>query len=684
MSSERKATAVVPATEPDAAEDVARGVEVGTKASWWRRPNLADRFFVITIVAALVPVVVATARAINRGWIPVGDDAFFTVRARDVFTLDHLPLLGTWSSASLNGAQNLNHPGPLLFDVLALPAKLGGGTGIAIGAAAINAAALLGIAIIGYRRGGAVVGAVAVAVGALLAWSMGSEVLFEPWQPHILLLPFLCFVTLVWAVACGDLVALPWAVGVGSFVVQTHLSYAILVPLLGVWGIVGMALVLRGIRRRDPSSWPGLRGRVIRSGAIAAAVFVVCWLQPLIEQFTADGDGNLTRLIRHARDPNVKTVGFDFGIRAVASVVSLPPWWVRPSFANTFAYKTWLPPLLLVAAGSLLVVAVVLVWCWWGARRHHDRVASRIIATAGIVLVCALVSAGRTPTTVFGTEPHVYRWVWPVAAFAALAVAVAVVRRFARFSLQITGACAVVAVVFGLLNLPTSNQGGGPNAQQDAIPASHDLDHKMGALAKDGPLLIDDLFKVVFADPYGGAIMAELDERGIPFVVQDRGLVRQLGPGRRYNGHNARNELLMRLGDSALIAPTGSRLAVRGSGLTAAEQRELSRLRQMIGDYVHASRLRLNVAGERAVARGELPVIQHELQSAGGPDAQAVVDSRELRGVVDGHEAVLDRTWADRFERYVTLQHRFDTQTVALFVRPLASSAASSGSSATR
>ncbi|HEY4396550.1 MAG TPA: hypothetical protein VGO28_02645 [Acidimicrobiia bacterium] len=684
MSSEREATAVVPATEPDAAEEVARGVEVGTRSRWWRRWSLADRLFAITVVAAVVPVAVATARAINRGWIPVGDDAFFTVRARDVFTLEHLPLLGTWSSASLGGAQNLNHPGPLLFDVLALPAKLGGGTGIAIGAAAINVVALLGIAIIGYRRGGAVVGAVAVTVGALLAWSMGSEVLFEPWQPHILLLPFLCFVTLVWAVACGDLVALPWAVGVGSFVVQTHLSYAILVPLVGAWGLVGLALVLRGNRRREPGSWPGLRGRVIRNGVIAAVVFVVCWLQPLIEQFTADGDGNLTRLIRHARDPKVKTVGFDFGIRAVASVVSLPPWWVRPSFGNTFAYKTWRPPSLLLAVGSLLVVAVVLGWCWWGARRHHDRVASRILATAGIVLACALVSAGRTPTTVFGTEPHVYRWVWPVAAFVALAVAVAIVRRLARFSLQITGAFAVVAVVFGVLNLPTSNQGGGPNAQQDAIPAAHDLDRKMGALEQDGPLLIDDLFKVVFADPYGGAIMAELQERGIPFVVQDRGLVRQLGPARRYNGHNARNELLMRLGDSALTAPPGSRLAVRGSGLTAAEQRELSRLRRMIGDYVRAGRLRLNAAGQRAVARGDLPVIGRELRSAAGPDAQAVIDSRELRALVDRHEAVLHGIWADRFERYVTLQHKFDTQTVALFVRPLSSRAASSGSSATR
>jgi hypothetical protein len=206
----------------------------------------------------------------------------------------------------------------------------------------------------------------------------------------------------------------------------------------------------------------------------------------------------------------------------------------------------------------------------------------------------------------------------------------------------------------------------------------------MGALEKDGPLLIDDLFKVVFADPYGGAIMAELDDRGIPFVVRDPGLVRQLGPGRRYNGHNAQNELLMRLGDGALTPPPGSRLAARGSGLTADEQRELSRLRQMIGDYVHAGRLRLNRAGRRAVALGELPVLERDLQSASGPDAQAVLDSRELSAVVKGRDALLHGAWADRFERYVTLQEKFDTETVALFVRPLTSTAVPSGSSETR
>jgi hypothetical protein len=677
MSIERERTASLQAMEHDVDDASPLVSETGTKSRWWRPRSLADRLFVLTIAAAVVPIAVATARAINRQWIPVGDDAFFTLRAKDVFTIDHLPLLGTWSSASLGAAQNLNHPGPLLFDVLALPARLGGGTGLAIGASLINAMSLLGIAIVGYRRGGAVVGAAAVAVGAVLAWSMGSEVLFEPWQPNVLLLPFLFFLILVWAATCGDLAALPWAVGVGSFVVQTHLSYAILVPLLSLWAVVGVAAVLQGARRRDPSSWPALRGRAVRTGVIATAVFAVCWLQPLIEQFTADGDGNVTRLVEHARDSNVETVGFGFGARAVASVASLPPWWLRPSFENTFApHEGWRPPSLLLAVGSLLVLAGALAWCLRVATRRHDRDASRIIVTAALALLCALLSAGRTPVTLFGTEPHVFRWAWPVAAFVVLAIAVAVVRRYTRLSVAITGACALVAVTFGILNLPTTNQGGGPNTQQYAIAPTRDLDQKMGVLASEAPLLIDDPFKI-FANPYAAAVLAELQDRNIPFVASDETLVRQLGPGRRYDGRNARSELLLRLGDDARTAPPGSRLAVRGSGLTTAEQRALADLQRQIGEYVAAGRLRLNSDGRAALASGEFPVLQGQLQSGASADRQALLDSRELITVVDRGEAVLHGVWADRFERYAVLQKRFDTETVALFVRPLTSTSQS-------
>ena len=51
------------------------------------------------LAAALVPFVVAVARAAFKEWMPVGDAAYFTVRSADVLTAHH-PLLGAWSSGS--------------------------------------------------------------------------------------------------------------------------------------------------------------------------------------------------------------------------------------------------------------------------------------------------------------------------------------------------------------------------------------------------------------------------------------------------------------------------------------------------------------------------------------------------------------------------------------------------------
>ena len=51
----------------------------------------------------------------------------------------------------------------------------------------------------------------------------------------------------------------------------------------------------------EPEAWADRRARALRVGAVAGVVFAVCWIQPLIEQFTSDGPGNLTRLVDSGR-----------------------------------------------------------------------------------------------------------------------------------------------------------------------------------------------------------------------------------------------------------------------------------------------------------------------------------------------------------------------------------------------
>ena len=654
-------------------EDVTAGVESPPPLPPMAR--LAFRLFIASIVVAVVPVAVATARAIQNGWLPTGDNALFAVRARDLFSITNLPLLGTWSSASVNAGTQLNHPGPLYFDLLALPARVvQSGAGVAFGAALVNALCVVGIAVFAYRRGGALVGTIAMAATASLCWAMGSELMFEPWNPHSALLPFLLFLVLVWSMTCGDLLALPLAAGIGSLLVQTHLSYALLVPLLGVWGVVGLVLGMRGERSREPDAWAVRRARALRYTAVGGAVLAVCWIQPLIEQFTSDGSGNLTRLVDSARSSKAGTIGIGFGTRVVATVVSLPPWWFRPSMKDAFA-PGWHEPSLGSTVFSLVVVFAVLGWCAWVSLRRRDRVSSWAIATATVGLLAAFVTAWQGPVTVFGNvTPHTFRWLWPLGAFVFFVVASTIGRRLvgsavaSRRTAWLVAGFGLVTVAVAALNLPYADEGRGPNSQEYAIPAAHDLAQQMGSLEGRGPVLIDGLFRAGFADPYGAAVVAELQRRGIPFVARDPVLVRQYGPTRRFNAHNANAALQLRTGADTGDAPSGNRRVARGEGFPAADQRELSQLEAQIGKYVEQGQLRLTPRGQAELDAGNLPNLAQVQAGVLGP--RALFDSRELDVMIQDHFLALRQPWTARFERYAELQRDHDRKTVALFLGP--------------
>jgi hypothetical protein len=399
-------------------------------------------------------------------------------------------------------------------------------------------------------------------------------------------------------------------------------------------------------------------------------VLAVCWIQPLIEQFTADDRGNITRLVDSARSPT-ETIGFGFGARVVATVASLPPWWFRPSMNDAFI-TGWHAPSLVSAVVSLAILAAVLAGCGWDARRRRDRVSTWALATAAVALAIGLVTAGRGPVTAFGNvTAHTFRWLWPLGAFVFLAVAVSLSRRLARRAVTsaLVGVFTLATVTVAVLDLPFTAQRGGPNSFEYAIPAARDLARHMGSLDGQGPLLIDDLFHGAFADPYGGAAAAELQHRGIPFVTGDRGLERHLGPARRFNGRNAKSALLLRTGDATLEAPPGSREVARGEGLSAADQRQLSRLKTQILEYLVQGRLQLDRRGQSELDRGALPNLA-QLQRS-GVDPRVLFTSRELDVMIQQHILVLDDVWSRRFERYADLQHQWDQQTVALFVAPI-------------
>ena len=608
-------------------------------------PRLGSRVFWGAVVVGALPIAIAALRAIERGRIPLGDNALMEIRGRDVFTQHH-PLLGTASSASLSAGNELNHPGPLLFDAVALPARIfGGAAGTAIAVAVVNILSVIGVALVARRRGGVLLGTAAAAMVATLCWTMGSEVLYEPWNPHSVVLPFLLFLTLVWSASCGDLVALPWAVAAGSLVLQTHLSYSLLVPILGAWAVVGLLLALRRTRRDEPDRWPDERRWMQRVGLITAGVALGVLdpadhraahvRRPGQPQPVVRRDDVVARL--HDRVWHGCATG---GVGRDDTAVLVPAVVQRFVPPGT----RWTAPSSLAAAVGLLVLAVILGACAWDARRRRDITVTFAVATSVVGVVAGVLTAGGAPVGVFGrATPHVLRWMWPLAAFITLTIVAEVVRRFATAperAAACSGRSARSRVVFAVLAVPTSNQSTGPNSQQWAIESFEELRPQLDALEGKGPLLVDGLFEEVF-DPYGGAIVAELQARGVDFVARSATLERQFGPDRRLADSDARFAVYVRTGDSAIEGLPGTEEVAFVEGLDACQTEQLERAEQAVAAELER-RVRLTAEGRAALRNRDLPLLR-EQREAGQLDVAALIASGEvLRMVEEGWVSISD------------------------------------------
>ncbi|MET0911299.1 MAG: hypothetical protein ABWZ99_17680, partial [Ilumatobacteraceae bacterium] len=125
-----------------------------------RAGRVAER---MALGAAVLPAIVMVVRAVTERWVPLFDAAYFTVRARDVGT-SHNPLVGAWSMGSREVGTWLNNLGPLQLDALAPFTKLDPYWGAALGVAATNIAAIVGVWLVSRR----ILGSVGV-VGAMAA-----------------------------------------------------------------------------------------------------------------------------------------------------------------------------------------------------------------------------------------------------------------------------------------------------------------------------------------------------------------------------------------------------------------------------------------------------------------------------------------------------------------------------------
>ena len=147
------------------------------------------------------------------------------------------------------------------------------------------------------------------ALSAGLAWSMGSELLFDAWQPHAMILPFWAFLVGAWALSCGDVALAPWLVGVASLLVQTHLSFVFLIAIVGAAAIGGAVVVVAATTARRVGDAD--RRRRAPAAAGRGVVAAVAWIQPLLDQFF--GEGNLAALLRSSSGGDGQRIGLRLG-----------------------------------------------------------------------------------------------------------------------------------------------------------------------------------------------------------------------------------------------------------------------------------------------------------------------------------------------------------------------------------
>jgi hypothetical protein len=360
-----------------------------------RRPR--DRWLAIGVgLCAAGPVMASTLRALIDGWLPAGDQAIIATRAYDVLT-SRTPLVGQHSDAGALTHHAVYSLGPMLYWLLALPARFASPGALTLTMGLLNTAAIVGIIVLARRRGGSALMLITAVAVVLMSRSLAPEVLHDVWNVSAGLFPFTLLIFLCWSLACGEYRLLPLSALVASFVVQCQLAF--LVSSLGplIIGLVGLVVSLRS---------PGAEVEVPRSGgpqrawrwAVAALlVVVICWTPSAIDQIQGN-PGNVTAIVR-AATANRSTVGATVGARAMVLAVGIRPWWLTNP-ASPWERKNEVR----TAPGALATLSTLIALCALLAVAVVGLLRRRIEMWAGALIALSLCAglaavAAATPTT---------------------------------------------------------------------------------------------------------------------------------------------------------------------------------------------------------------------------------------------------------------------------------------------
>jgi hypothetical protein len=483
----------------------------------WRTARLV--LVGVVVLAVAWPILDAARAALDQAWHPTGDWAVLNLRVEDVGR--DTPLVGPYSR------YGWNHPGPLLYWLLAPAYHLLGGQPVALLAATglLNAAAVGATLVVAWRRGGV---ALLLATGtamALLLHSIGPALLRDPWNPYVTILPLALFVLLAWSGAEGDRWMWPAAIGVGSFLVQSHVGYAVVVG-----AVAGTAMLMAWRGRSSRPFLPAEAAARRTFVALTVGIVLVAWAPVALDEVA--GSGNLNDIAGYFTSSDQPDAGLTAGVEQAARHLTLPdaPWLGDAELNGDDG------AILGDDLGTLIVPVGAFALALVAATATRQRSAARFQVLVGVLAGAGVVATSRITGPVFG---YLVRWWWVVACLWWLSTAWslgcaasqwAVVPRRARTALAVLVAPVLVAVTLlaTLRTVGAIDDAPTPDPSATAV-LEHVLPPTLDAVRGSGPLLVVATGSVwgTMAD----SVRLELERNGVEVVAAPADAYR-LGPER--------------------------------------------------------------------------------------------------------------------------------------------------------
>jgi hypothetical protein len=408
-------------------------------------------FVVVVSMLAVTPIIVAVVALLSGdAWFPAGDMAQAELHMRGF--LSNPPLVGAAGRIVSDAGLQGSHPGPGLW-VAMLPVYLLGGRSshaLLAAAASVHIVSVILAVRLAVHRGGRLLASMTALAALLVIRASGPDFMIEPWNPWLAILPFMIFIFLVGEVVApiGSERQKQWAligaIIVGSYCIQCHAGYAVLVV-----GAIAVAVVVwirdeyRSPNTTDVSAhqpW----GRVSRGLSFGLIALSVVWLPVVIDQFRRQ-PGNLTILWEHFVSPSEPAMGVAQAAKIIATQFNLFGLWLTGPGAQAPA-EGWARYI-----GFFLLIAL---WAWatWKVKQTQQSVMLRWqFLMAGMVLIGAF-----SILRIFGPYyEYTVRWFWILSVLTVITSIFFLVRtygllekvRVSRMSLQTIGVGASLILV---------------------------------------------------------------------------------------------------------------------------------------------------------------------------------------------------------------------------------------------